>query len=170
MSPNSLFGLSLIAGLTGLTGLMPLEATAANCAPDEAVFAIDGGVTRISIEIADDPQERAQGLMHRLKLASGKGMLFIYESPRIASFWMRNTLIPLDIVFMDEAGVVRHVHENATPLDETSIPGADLDDPNPERLMVLEIAGGEAARLGLVEGQAMAHPRLDQTIAAWPCS
>ena len=123
----------------------------------------------IHVEIADDEAERAQGLMNRTGLAENAGMLFIFDAPREAAFWMKNTLIPLDMVFMDAKGVIRHIHASATPLDLTPVPGAAAGDPAPERLMVLEIAGGEAARLGLQEGMAMSHPRLDQTQAAAPC-
>lgn len=96
-------------------------------------------------------------------------MLFVYPEPQPVSFWMRNTLIPLDLIFFDETGVIRHIHRNARPLDETPIPGAAIGDPRPDRLMVLEIAGGEAARLGLAAGQQLAHPALDRAGAAWPC-
>ena len=123
----------------------------------------------IHIEIADDQAERAQGLMNRTELAADSGMLFIFDEPREAAFWMKNTLIPLDMLFMDAKGVIRHIHASATPLDLTPVPGAAPGDPSPERLMVLEIAGGEAARLGLQVGMAMSHPRLDQTQAAAPC-
>ena len=123
----------------------------------------------IHIEIADDQAERAQGLMNRTELAADSGMLFIFDAPREAAFWMKNTLIPLDMLFMDAKGVIRHIHPSAIPHDLTPVPGAAPGDPAPERLMVLEIAGGEAARLGLTEGMAMSHPRLDQKLAAAPC-
>lgn len=107
--------------------------------------------------------------MFRRELPRGQGMLFIYPAPVETSFWMRNTFIPLDIIFIDERGVIRHIHPEARPLDESPIPGAAPGDPDRRRLMVLEIGGGEAARLGLRAGQALAHPRLDQSRAAWPC-
>lgn len=137
------------------------------CQPDVALFP-EAGVA-IRIEIADDPAERAQGLMYRENLAPQTGMLFIYESPRPASFWMKNTLIPLDMIFMDARGTIRHIHPSAVPLDLTPVPGNRPDDPDPNRLMVLEIGGGEAARLGLREGIAMAFAGLDQSRAAQPC-
>ncbi|MDT4887934.1 putative ACR [compost metagenome] len=82
---------------------------------------------------------------------------------------MRNTLIPLDMIFIDARGEVRHVHPMARPLDETSVPGAPLDDPAPERLMVLEIRGGDAARLGIHPGMVLSHPGLPQDGALAPC-
>lgn len=139
------------------------------CDPAQAILMTERGPLSITVEIADDPAERAQGLMFRRDLPARHGMLFIYEAPQPASFWMRNTLIPLDIIFMDAAGVVRHVHPNARPLDETPIPGAAVGDPDPLRLMVLEIAGGEAERLGIRAGQAMAHPAVDPAKAAISC-
>lgn len=143
--------------------------TQVDCKMDEARFQTDRGWLSITVELADDPQERAQGLMFRRSLDERHGMLFVYEQPQPSSFWMRNTLIPLDIIFMDATGTVRHVHENARPLDETPIPGAAIGDPDPLRLMVLEIGGGEARRLGIQPGQAMAHPLLPQDEAAIPC-
>ncbi|WBU63034.1 DUF192 domain-containing protein [Paracoccus aerodenitrificans] len=158
--------LTTFACVTTLLSVMPAVAQPV-CSPDLAVFPeID---LSVNVEIADNNAERAQGLMNRESLAEDSGMLFIFEQPRETSFWMKNTLIPLDIVFMDETGTIRHVHPNAIPMDLTPIPGAAPGDPDPERLMVLEVAGGEAQRMGLKPGIAMAHPRLDQSQAAQPC-
>lgn len=174
MSPNSRAATLLALLLAAATPAMaaaeaPVSAQFA-CAADQALFHRDGAdALSFRVEIADTEAARARGLMFRRELAPGTGMLFIYDDPRPVSFWMRNTLIPLDLVFMDAAGVIRHIHRNAVPLDETPIPGARPGDPDPARLMVLEIGGGEAARLGLTEGQAMAHPRLDARVAKLPC-
>ncbi|WP_378944345.1 DUF192 domain-containing protein [Paracoccus sp. R86501] len=142
-----------------------------SCAADLALIRLnDQQVLSFDIEVVDTPESRAQGLMYRKDVPPGTGMLFIYEQPQRVSFWMRNTLVPLDMVFLDASGVIRHIHPNARPLDETPVPGALIGDPHPDRLMVLEIAGGEAARLGLADGQALAHPALDQDAAEFPCS
>jgi len=153
---NSLFAATPDAGVT--------------CSEGSALF-IDGKKTvQVAVEIADDAEERARGLMFRKNLPEGQGMLFIYEHPQPVGFWMRNTLIPLDMIFIDQRGEVRHIHPMARPLDETSIPGAAVGDPSPDRLMVLEVAGGEAARLGLRPGMVLAHPRLPQQDAAARCN
>lgn len=141
----------------------------AQCRPDLAQFQTKDGVRGFTVEIADDEAERARGLMYRRELAPDAGMLFIYDTPREVSFWMRNTYIPLDLIFMDDAGVIRHIHRNAKPFDETPLPGANATDPAPKRLMVLEIAAGQADLNGLNVGQPMAHPRLDQAHAKWGC-
>lgn len=139
------------------------------CSADRAVFIGDGHSVTVPVEIADTASERARGLMFRNRLTAGSGMLFIYDQPQPVSFWMRNTLIPLDMIFMDATGTVRHIHPMARPQDDTSIPGAMIGDPAPDRLMVLEVAGGDAARLGIREGMAMAYPELPQSIARAPC-
>lgn len=178
MLPNKALRRLALALLLGFTaGQLPpvpavaeAPAAALACQSDLAIFLRpDAEPLAFRVEIADTEAARARGLMFRRELPRGTGMLFIYDSPRPVSFWMRNTLIPLDLVFMDAAGVIRHIHPNAVPLDETPIPGAAAGDPDPARLMVLEIAGGDARALGLAVGQAMAHPRLDPEIAAAPC-
>lgn len=163
MSPNR------AAALVACIMAWPAWADPVACMSDRVVFRTDSGPAVVSVEIADDEAERAQGLMFRRSLPENSGMLFIYDQPRQVSFWMRNTLIPLDLVFLDDTGTVRHIHRNARPLDETPIPGAAVGDPNPERLMIVEVAAGEADRLGLSVGQPMAHPRLPQDRAALPC-
>ena len=122
------------------------------------------GAARFSVELADTPAERAQGLMNRETLPSGAGMLFVYDEAQPAAFWMKNTLIPLDMIFADAAGRVVRVHPNAVPLDETPIvSGSDV-------VVVLEINGGLADRLGIAPGAQLRHPALDQSVAVWPCA
>ncbi|MDO5613961.1 MAG: DUF192 domain-containing protein [Paracoccus sp. (in: a-proteobacteria)] len=144
-------------------------ADGASCSADQAILRSNGTDLPITVEVVDTPDTRARGLMFRRNLPQMQGMLFVYEQPQPVSFWMRNTLIPLDMLFMDDSGTVRHIHAQAQPLDETPIPGAARGDTNPNRLLVLEIAGGEAARLGLKPGDVMAHPSVPQTRAALPC-
>lgn len=131
--------------------------------PDRADLVWDGGRARFSVEIAETAEQRARGLMFRKEMAAGAGMLFVYDRPQRVAFWMKNTLIPLDMLFIDDQGRVRHIAQNARPLDETAIPGGDAI------RFVLEINGGLAERLGIPEGAALAHPAVDQTRAATPC-
>lgn len=173
VQPNKSAGLRLLAGflVAWLAFYLPAAAEPSfACKDDRVAILTDRGIVDFTVEIADSPAERAQGLMFRKTLAPGSGMLFVYDRPRQVAFWMRNTFIPLDLIFMDATGTIRHIHPNAQPLDESPIPGATADDPNPERKLILEIGGGEAVRLGLATGQPMASLQLDQTNAAWPCS
>lgn len=138
-------------------------AWAESCSETSVYIKGQFGQARFSVEIADDESERATGLMHRESLASSAGMLFIYPRPQRLSFWMRNTLIELDMIFVDPQGVIRHVHHRATPLDETPIPGGD------DLTHVLEINGGMASMLGIDVGDMLRHPSFDQSGAVWPC-
>jgi uncharacterized membrane protein (UPF0127 family) len=102
-------------------------------------------------EVADTPAERAIGLMNRTNLSSDEGMLFIFESPRNVSFWMKNTLIPLDIVFIDESGMVVNI-EQANP--EPGVSDADLARYSSDRPVkwVLEVNQGLCAAYGITPG------------------
>jgi|AntRauMFilla1563_2_1112583.scaffolds.fasta_scaffold02741_2 hypothetical protein len=144
-------------------GVMAAPAVA-QCTDDRVELRGDWGTARFRVEVADDPQERATGLMNRPEMARMAGMLFVYDSPQTVSFWMENTLIPLDMIFVDDTGVVARVHENAVPLDRTSIPGGDGIQ------FVLEINGGMAETLGIAAGTQLRHPAVPQDIAVWPCA
>jgi uncharacterized membrane protein (UPF0127 family) len=154
-------GGAILAGAGAIFGLT--AATAMACAPDVAEMRGAGSVMRFAVEVADDATERARGLMFRDSLPSSAGMLFVYDAPRRASFWMENTLIPLDMIFMDATGTVTRVHANAIPGDRTAIMGGDGIQ------FVLEINGGLADRLGIAPGAVMRHPAVPQSGAAWPC-
>lgn len=101
--------------------------------------------------------------MNRPALPSSAAMLFVYPGPRRASFWMKNTLIPLDILFADQTGTVLAVHPMAVPLDETPINGGE------GVMFVVEINGGLARTLGLGAGAVILHPAIDPALAKWPC-
>lgn len=143
--------------------LLTAAEVAAACRDDVVDLRGPWGQARFTVELAITPDEQARGLMFRESLPRGAGMLFLYDRPSTVSFWMRNTLIPLDMIFVDAAGVVARVHHEAVPLDETPIPGGD------GVLAVLEINGGLARRFGIAAGTEMRHPRLPQDAAAWPC-
>jgi uncharacterized membrane protein (UPF0127 family) len=123
----------------------------------------DWGQAHFNVEVADDAEEQQKGLMFREKMSASAGMLFVYERPHTARFWMKNTLIPLDMIFLDKNGRVTRIAENAKPLDETPIDGGD------NVLMILEINGGMARGLGITVGSELRHPAFDSAIAAWPC-
>ncbi len=153
-------------GTAGLSLALALWAgqALADCAPGAVELRGTGGaLARFTVEVADEDAERAQGLMNRPELPKSSGMLFVYETPRMAVFWMKNTLIPLDMIFADATGLVTHVHENAVPLDETSIVGGE------NVTYVLEINGGLARRLGIGPGAVMRSDLIAQEGAAWAC-
>jgi uncharacterized membrane protein (UPF0127 family) len=141
-------------------GASPVSAA---CSADLAELRWDGGSARFRVEVADDEAERAQGLMFRESLAASAGMLFIYPEAQPVAFWMKNTLIPLDMLFFDDAGRLVKLHENAVPGDLSAIPGEG------RVRMVLEINGGLSRRIGVKDDAELRHPRLDPATAAWAC-
>lgn len=149
--------------LLALALMLPAGAWA-SCSDEVVQLRGDWGEARFRVEVADDPAERSQGLMHRTEMAASAGMLFVYPAPQRAVFWMRNTLIPLDMIFADVSGTVTHVHENAIPLDETNIDGGDGVQ------FVLEINGGLAGAMGIVPGSELRHPAIPAPDAVWPCT
>jgi uncharacterized membrane protein (UPF0127 family) len=152
------------AALLGAALLLPAGSVlAADCAPDRLDLRQGETTLRFRVEVADDAAERSRGLMYREQLPRFGGMLFVYDAPEPVAFWMKNTLIPLDMLFFDASGRLAAVHENAVPGDLTPIPGGDAIQ------YVLEINGGAARRLGIVPGAELRHPALDQAQAAWPC-
>ena len=106
----------------------------------------DKGAQRFKIELALSPEQQEQGLMYRHELAADAGMLFVFPQPKMAVFWMKNTLIPLDMLFIAADGRIADLHERAVPLSE-----ANIASKLPVRA-VLELNGGTVARLGLKPG------------------
>lgn len=104
------------------------------------------GAHRLTVEIADTPQARARGLMYRERLDAGQGMLFLYPAPRRVTMWMKNTVIPLDMLFINGDGRIVRVARNAQPHSLTIIPSGE------PVIAVLEIAGGRAAELNVAAG------------------
>jgi uncharacterized membrane protein (UPF0127 family) len=137
--------------------------SAVACAPETVELRGDFGAARFTVELADEPAERNLGLMNRESMPMSSGMLFVYEAPQRATFWMRNTLIPLDMIFADETGVVTRVHRNAVLLDETLIDGGS------GVKYVLEINGGLSEAMGIEPGTQMRHDAMDQSTVMWPC-
>ncbi|EAR51673.1 hypothetical protein OG2516_03775 [Oceanicola granulosus HTCC2516] len=120
------------------------------------------GQARFHVQVADDNAERGRGLMFVEEMPTMAGMLFVYEAPQRASFWMANTLIPLDMIFAAPDGTVTRVHHEAIPHDRTPIDGGD------NVRYVLEINGGLAAQLGISEGDVLQHPAIGPD-PALPC-
>ena len=104
------------------------------------------GTHRFTAEVARTPEQQATGLMHRQSIAPDRGMIFPYDPPQPASFWMKNTLIPLALIFMRGDATIAPIAANAVPLSLEPIPAGE------PVAAVLEIAGGRAAELGIKEG------------------
>ena len=111
------------------------------------------GVRHFTVEVADTEATRDRGLMFRKSLAAERGMLFDFHTPQPVAFWMKNTLIPLDMLFIDADGRVISIARNAVPLSEAQIPsGGDV-------VEVLELRGGRAAEIGAETGD-LVRPRI----------
>ena len=160
---GTLWALAVGAAGFGIANVSVAASSDPACREDQVQLRGDWGQARFSIELADDETERAKGLMNREVLPQSAGMLFVYDEPREAGFWMKNTLIPLDMIFLDETGTVVRVHANAVPGDLTPIMGgADIK-------AVLEINGGLAARMGIDAGTQLRHPSFAEGTASWGC-
>jgi len=116
-----------------------------------AIVTHDGRTLAFRVEVVDTDASRERGLMFRKSLAPNAGMLFDFVDPRPVAFWMRNTLIPLDMIFISQDGHIANIARQAKPMDETPIPsdGAVRG--------VLEIKGGRAAALGIEPGDMVRH-------------
>lgn len=151
-------GVSLLRLLRWLGLLLALAIVGtplAACSDDNhAVLHTAKGNFTFSIEVVDNDASRERGLMFRTSLAPDAGMLFDFLTPQPVEFWMVNTLIPLDMVFIAADGTVRNIHANARPQDPTPIPS---DGPVQ---FVLEIPGGRAAEIGLAPGDRMDEQRV----------
>ncbi len=105
-----------------------------------------------NIEVMVTDQERALGLMFRRSLPENSGMLFIYDPPQEAMMWMKNTFIPLDMVFISPDSRVHRIESRAEPFSETLIPSEG------EVAGVLELNAGEAEKIGLKQGDKVIYP------------
>jgi uncharacterized protein len=114
----------------------------------------DKGVQTFQVEIADSQREQQYGLMCRKAMAPDRGMLFVFAAATPRVFWMRNTLIPLDIIYIGANGRVVSISRNVQPLDESGAPSA-----GPAKY-VLELAAGRAAQVGLLPGDRVTHRAL----------
>lgn len=110
------------------------------------------GVHAFSVELATTEAEREKGLMYRKSLPEGQGMLFDFHRDQEVGFWMRNTYIPLDMIFIRGDGRIWRIAENTEPLSEKIVPS------NGPVRAVLEVIGGTARKLGIAPGDRVAHP------------
>jgi len=155
---------AVLALALGVGLALPGQPLAAACDDGRAELRGDWGTARFRVTIADTPEARAQGLMFVEELPRSAGMLFVFPEERRRTFWMRNTLVSLDILYFDAEGRWVSAQENAIPLDETSLPS---DGP---AQYVLEINAGLVERFGMGEGTEIRHPAIDQDRAAWTCA
>lgn len=116
------------------------------------VVVAGGRDIKFDVDLALNDTQRSRGLMYRKQLGAYEGMLFDFYQEMPVSFWMKNTLIPLDMIFIAADGTVKHVHANAVPLSTDTVPSR-----YPVRA-VLEINGGSAALLGIKPGDKVKHP------------
>lgn len=145
-------GFSLWLTLAVAAAVTPAAALERFATSELSVETASGRHFRFTVELALTPQQQAQGLMFRESLAPDAGMLFLYNTPQPAAFWMKNTLIPLDMLFVAADGRVVNIHDRAVPHSEDAIRS---DGPV---LGILEINGGMANRLGIRPGDRVRHP------------
>ncbi len=140
--------------LTGLTACaaQDIEAPQATLPQSALVIETSGGPVSLTVELADDPEEVRTGMMFRTAIGDDEGMLFDMGRAREAFFWMHNTLIPLDIIFIAEDGRIHRIAANSAPLSDALIPSQGTT------LGVLEIGGGRAQALGIHVGDLVRHP------------
>tara|TARA_Y100000590_G_scaffold470345_1_gene663976 strand:- start:48649 stop:49137 length:489 start_codon:yes stop_codon:yes gene_type:complete len=111
-----------------------------------SIHKADGLVVDFDIEIASRPEQLSQGLMYRQNMPTDSGMLFLYPYESRVAFWMKNTLIPLDMIFAGRDGVIRSIHRGAKPMDESRIAPSHLV------FMVLEVNAGVVDAHGIQAG------------------
>ena len=135
-----------------VAGLLLVASFAAHALSVEQLEIVTkGGVRVFEVEMAETPEEQEQGLMYRRELADGKGMLFDMGEERPAVFWMKNTYVSLDMIFIRGDGSIASIAENTTPLSEARIYS------NAPVRGVLEVVAGTAKRYGIVPGDKVGH-------------
>lgn len=149
-----------LAGLPGAgTAFAETRAMMLPVHPEPLVVETAEGEREFTIEIADDDRERSAGLMFREEMDDTHGMLFVFEQTRRVSFWMKNTPMPLDLVFIDDEGRVVAIMQGE-PYSTASI-GPDA----PVRF-VLELKAGTAQKAGIADGDRLRHPEIDSVADA----
>jgi uncharacterized membrane protein (UPF0127 family) len=141
-----------VAGFIALTLLVQANVLGANTAA--LVLKTETGDHRFTVEVAETNEERALGLMYRRSLPDDGGMLFIYDRPQPATMWMKNTLIPLDMIFIAADGTVHRIESNTEPFSTALISSEG------NVLAVLEVNAGQAEKIGLKRGDKVVYPGL----------
>jgi len=144
--------LTFVALLLGLAGLVLHSVPLTGATVNSLEIATRSGVHSFSVEVVATEEERQKGLMFRKQLPEGTGMLFDFKVEAPVSFWMKNTYIPLDMIFIRGDGRIASIAENTEPLSERLIPS------NGPVRGVLEVIGGTAKKLGIRPGDRVAHP------------
>jgi uncharacterized protein len=141
--------------LTASLLLAPALAQQAVGPREQLLIATENGEKEFQVEIADDPRETSIGLMFRREMAENEGMLFDFGAEAPRSFWMQNTYIPLDMIFIKADGTIDSIAERATPLSEKSVPSKGAV------RFVLEINGGLSDTLGIEAGDKVLGPAIE---------
>ena len=123
----------------------------------------DQGTAHFAVKIARSPLEREHGLMDWRQMGADAGMLFVFDPPVHAVFWMKDTYLPLDMIFLDRQGRVLQIHPDAKPLDESLIDGGD------DVAFVLEVNAGIAKARGIAVGSVMRSAEIAPAQAIWKC-
>jgi len=156
---------ALAAGLAALAAAAPVNGDAARSAldamPRERVTLETRRSGRHEFRAwrADTPETRARGLMYVADLAPDEAMIFVYEEPQVLRMWMKDTYLPLDMLFVDERGCIVHIAERTTPLSLATIESGS------PAVLVIELKGGVASAAGARAGDRLRRPDLD-----WPAS
>jgi len=143
---------ALRSTVLAFVGLLAIAAPVWTAGQQTMEIASKTGVHTFAVEVADNDAERAKGLMYRRELPEGQGMLFDFHREQEVSFWMQNTYIPLDMVFIRGDGRILRIAENTEPLSTRLIPSG-----GPVRA-VLEVTGGTTRKLGIAPGDRVASP------------
>lgn len=131
------------------------------CAPDQVEFNTGGEVISFAAEVVSTPEGRARGLMFREELAEQSGMLFVFDDAKPRTFWMKNTPLSLDIIYISHKGVICSIAKGTTPFSLDMIPSGCAAQ------TVLEVKAGDAERYGLRRGAAVRHPSVQEPV--WAC-
>ena len=144
----------VLAVLILAAACMPAAAALPSLPVETITIDTKSGPHSFSVEVAADDESRERGLMYRTAMAPDAGMLFDFHTPQSVAFWMENTVLPLDMLFVKSDGTIARIKANATPYSRENIPSGE-----PVQL-VIELNGGRAAALGIVEGARVHAPQL----------